>query len=128
MVVFKPRWAAAVRCLVGVVLVLLVLGANPAAAVADPAASPAPAETAPLFELHCAGCHPNGGNIIRRGKTLKQKALKRNGVDSEAAIAALVSQGKGIMPAFAERLSADEIAALSHYVVEQAAAGWQASS
>ena len=32
---------------------------------------------AQLFDLHCAGCHPNGGNIIRRGRTLKLKALEK---------------------------------------------------
>jgi cytochrome c6 len=26
------------------------------------------AEPVALFEVHCAGCHLNGGNIIRRGK------------------------------------------------------------
>ena len=32
---------------------------------------------AELFQQHCAACHRNGGNIIRRGKTLKLKALER---------------------------------------------------
>ena len=40
---------------------------------------PAWADGAQLFELHCAGCHLNGGNIIRRGKTLKLAALERQG-------------------------------------------------
>jgi cytochrome c6 len=35
-----------------------------------------------LFDVQCAGCHPNGGNIIRRGKNLKLRALKRQGMDS----------------------------------------------
>ena len=33
-------------------------------------------EGAALFQQHCAACHINGGNIIRRGKTLKLKALE----------------------------------------------------
>jgi cytochrome c6 len=86
-----------------------------------PAAS---AETAALFELHCAGCHAHGGNIVRRGKTLKQKALVRNGYAETAAIVQLVSAGKGAMPAYADRLSATEVEAIAQYVQQQAAAGW----
>ena len=77
-----------------------------------------------VFQVHCAGCHINGGNIIRRGKTLKQKALKKYGVDSLEAIAALVTNGKNNMPAFQERLSAVQIQAVSTYVLEAAAKDW----
>jgi cytochrome c6 len=79
---------------------------------------------AEVFQVHCAGCHINGGNIIRRGKTLKQKALKKYGVDSLEAIAALVTNGKNNMPAFQERLSAVQIQAVSTYVLEAAAKDW----
>ena len=61
-------------------------------------------DSAALFELHCAGCHPNGSNIIRRGKSLQPKALRRHGVDSVEAIAALITQGKGLMSAYGDRL------------------------
>lgn len=44
---------------------------------------PLPAQASPdgavLFENHCAGCHVHGGNIIRRGKTLRLSALERQG-------------------------------------------------
>jgi len=80
---------------------------------------------ASLFEFHCSGCHINGGNIIRRGKTLKQKALERNGYDSLEAIAQLVTQGKGNMPAYAERMTPEEIQAIAAYVLEQAAQNWK---
>lgn len=83
------------------------------------------ANGAKLFELHCAGCHLNGGNIVRRGKTLKLKALQRNQVDSVAAIAALVGNGKANMPAYKNRLSAAEIEDVSVYVFERAQQGWQ---
>ncbi len=56
-------------------------------------------KTAKLFEVHCAGCHPNGGNIIRRGKTLKQKALQRNKMDSLTAINDIITNGKNNMSA-----------------------------
>jgi cytochrome c6 len=80
---------------------------------------------AEIFQVHCAGCHINGGNIIRRGKTLKQKALKKYGVDSPEAIAALVTNGKNNMPAFQERLSVAQIEAVSAYVLEAAVQDWR---
>lgn len=77
-----------------------------------------------LFTANCAACHANGGNIIRRGKNLKQKALKRHGYEEVSAIMALVNQGKGAMPAYADRLTPDEIEAIALYVQQQAAEGW----
>lgn len=78
-----------------------------------------------LFAAECAGCHVHGGNIVRRGKTLKQRALKRNGVDSVAAIADLITHGKGIMSAYSDRLSAEEIELLAQYVWDKAQTNWQ---
>jgi len=78
-----------------------------------------------LFQTHCAGCHPRGGNIIRRGKTLKLKALHRNGLDSPEEIAILVKKGKNNMSAFEERLSSEEIEAVSAYVWERSQQGWR---
>ena len=91
---------------------------------------PALAETnttdgAAIFRIHCAGCHPNGGNIIRRGKTLKQRALKRNGMDSRVAIAALVKNGKNNMSAYKDRLDTPEINAVAAYVQKRAEQNWQ---
>lgn len=83
------------------------------------------ANGAQIFEVHCAGCHGNGGNIVRRGKTLKLKALQRNGVDSIEAIAQLVAQGKGNMSAYEDRLTPAEIQAVSAYVLQQAEANWR---
>lgn len=77
-----------------------------------------------IFQVRCAGCHPQGGNIIRRGKTLKQRALHRNHLDSSEAIAALVKNGKNNMSAFDDRLNPQEIEAVSAYVWEQAQQGW----
>ncbi len=78
-----------------------------------------------VFELHCAGCHLNGGNIVRRGKNLKQKALEKNGVDTLGAIAQLVTQGKGNMSAYGDRLTSAQIEAVSAFVLEQAAHDWR---
>ncbi|MEL6320128.1 MAG: c-type cytochrome [Cyanobacteria bacterium J06626_14] len=80
---------------------------------------------AEIFEVHCAGCHVNGGNIIRRGKNLKMKALRRNHMDSVETIAHLVTVGKRPMSAYADTLSPQEIEAVSKYVLERAQQGWK---
>ena len=79
---------------------------------------------AALFTENCAACHANGGNIIRRGKNLKQRAMGHNGYGEVDVIATLVTQGKGVMPAYADKLSAEEISAIAQYVHEQSESGW----
>lgn len=83
------------------------------------------ANGAKIFSVQCAGCHLNGGNIIRRGKNLKLKALKRNGMDNVEAIASIVANGKNNMSAYKDRLTAQEIQAVSAYVLEQAEKDWR---
>ena len=78
-----------------------------------------------IFDRQCAGCHLNGGNIVRRGKNLKMRALQRNKMDSVEAIADLVTNGKNNMSAYGDRLTPEEIYAVSHYVFEQAENNWQ---
>jgi cytochrome c6 len=113
----------AVRCLQLLILaILLMIGSFSGASVWASDQLP-PAST--LFEVHCAGCHPQGGNIIRRGKNLKQKALQANHLDSPAAIAQLIAQGKGNMTAFGDRLPQQDIDAIAAYVLSQAAAEWK---
>ncbi len=80
--------------------------------------------SAKIFQANCAGCHANGGNIIRRGKNLKQRALRRNKMNSQAAIITLITNGKNNMPAYEDRLTTEEISAVAAYVLEQAAKGW----
>jgi cytochrome c6 len=79
---------------------------------------------AEIFSAKCAGCHANGGNIIRRNKTLKLKALSKFDMDSIAAIADIVTNGKNNMSAYRERLSEQEIADVAAYVLAQAETGW----
>lgn len=91
-------------------------------------ALPAVADTASgaeIFGVHCAGCHANGGNIVRRGKTLKQKALEKNGMASLEAIMAIVTNGKNNMSAYKDRLSEPQIATVAAYVLERAAQDWR---
>ena len=91
-------------------------------------ARPEPLQAAPvgaqLFEARCAGCHLNGGNIIRRGKTLRMAALERQGVASEAAIAAIAAGGVGQMSGYADALGEDGVAAVAAWVWQQAQADW----
>ena len=104
------------RWLVGLLLMLaLWIAPAPAHAAADGAA---------LFEAHCVGCHLNGGNIIRRGKTLKLAALERQGVASQEAIAAIAAQGQGQMSGYAEALGEDGVQQVAEWVWQQSQAGW----
>lgn len=78
-----------------------------------------------VFEASCAGCHINGKNIIRRGKNLKLKALHKYKVDNQEAISSLVTNGKGIMSAYGDRLSQQEITDVSAYVLQRAEENWK---
>ena len=82
------------------------------------------ADAAQLFELHCSGCHLNGGNIVRRGKNLKLKTLEREQMATIAAIAHIITNGKGNMSAYADRLTPTEISQVAAYVLTQAQQGW----
>jgi cytochrome c6 len=77
-----------------------------------------------LFELHCAGCHVQGGNIIRRGKTLKLAALERNGLANPAAIALVARAGRGQMGGYGQVLGEGGAEAVAAWVWQQAQDGW----
>jgi cytochrome c6 len=77
-----------------------------------------------LFGAHCAGCHLQGGNIIRRGKTLKMAALERNGITSPEAIAAIAAGGVGQMGGYAQALGEGGPEAVAAWVWQQALDGW----
>lgn len=79
---------------------------------------------AEIFDIHCAGCHSNGGNIVRRGKTLKKKALKKYGMDSLEAISSIVTNGKNNMSAYKDRLTTEQIQDVAAYVLEQSQKDW----
>ncbi|MEL6454723.1 MAG: c-type cytochrome [Cyanobacteria bacterium J06623_5] len=98
----------------------------PVCLAAPPALSPPTdhSAAATLFERNCAACHANGGNIIRRGKNLRHKAMARNGYDNVDAIAQIITQGKGNMSAYGERLSEEEIRAIAQYVHARSESGW----
>ena len=119
----KPKIVPLSKLLTFVLLILTVLtiAFNPKALAAEPT------NGAKVFSTTCAACHQNGGNIVRRGKNLKQKALKKYGMDSVDAIVYLVENGKNAMPAYKNRLSVQEIKDVSAYVLEQAERDWRKS-
>lgn len=112
------RLTTAATITLTVLMLLMGLATKPVLAADSP-------KGAEIFSIHCAGCHPNGSNIIRRGKTLRQRALHRYGMDSVEAIANLVANGKNNMSAYKDRLSPEEIEAVSGYVLDQAAKDWR---
>ena len=79
---------------------------------------------AQLFEAHCVGCHLHGGNIIRRGKTLKLAALQRQGIANPEAIAQIAAAGIGQMGGYGEALGPGGAEAVAAWVWQQAEAGW----
>ena len=80
---------------------------------------------AAVFKANCAGCHAGGGNIVRRGKNLKLKTLHKRQVDTQEAIASIVTNGKGIMSAYGDKLTSEEIANVSAYVLQRAEENWK---
>ena len=77
-----------------------------------------------LFKNNCAGCHINGGNIIRRSKNLKISSLKRNGIDNPEAIAKIARQGIGIMSGYEDKLGDNGDKILADWILEQAQKAW----
>ncbi|MGB1621420.1 MAG: c-type cytochrome [Synechococcus sp.] len=82
------------------------------------------AEGTAIFERHCVGCHINGGNIIRRGKTLQMAALERNGVASPEAIAAIARDGIGRMSGYGDVLQDGEDQQVAEWIWQQAQNAW----
>jgi cytochrome c6 len=83
------------------------------------------ASGAQLFENHCVGCHINGGNILRRGKTLKLAALQRQGIDGPDAIARIAAAGQGQMSGYAKVLGEGGDQLVAAWVWEQALRDWK---
>ena len=77
-----------------------------------------------IFTANCASCHAGGKNLVNAAKSLSKADLEEYNIYSESAIIAQVTNGKNSMPAFKNNLSADDIANVAAYVMEQATAGW----
>jgi cytochrome c6 len=87
-------------------------------------ASAAGLSGAELFSNHCAGCHVNGGNVMRRGQTLKLAALERHGIDGPEAISAIAAAGRGQMSGYGSVLGEGGADAVAAYVWQQALLDW----
>jgi len=109
-----PGWLAV---LLALVLSWLILWPRPAWG----------ADGSALFQQHCVGCHANGGNIIRRGKTLRLAALRRAGLDSAADVARVAALGQGQMGGYGQVLGPGGPEAVGAWVWEQALADWPKS-
>ncbi|MGA2813196.1 MAG: cytochrome c [Candidatus Acidiferrum sp.] len=72
-----------------------------------------------LFSSNCVLCHAaDGSGSSPTGKALKAKDLKSDEVQkvSDTDITAVITNGKGKMPAFGKKLKAEDIQALVVYV------------
>lgn len=107
--------------------VLLVSSLLGSVLLAPTPARAAAADGARLFEATCAGCHPHGGNIIRRGSTLKLETLQRRGLDSQAAIAAIAAAGVGQMSGYGAMLGEVGVESVAAWVWQQALEDWPRS-
>merc|ERR1712050_166251 len=76
-----------------------------------------------VFAGNCAACHSGGNNSIVAEKKLKKDALEKylTGGYNVEAIKTQVTNGKGSMPAFGEKLGPDDIDDVAEYVFGQAA-------
>ena len=90
-------------------------------------AGPSQNAGAALFAQHCVGCHVNGGNVIRRGKTLRLAALRRAGLEGPADVARVAALGQGQMGGYGKVLGPGGAEAVGEWVWKQALAEWPKS-
>ena len=118
-----PRFVA--RLLAWLLLALLALAVllwgGPAWGATDPVVLQRGAK---LFQNHCSGCHVNGGNVIRRNKTLRRQDLLREGIKGPADVARIASGGKGQMSGYGAVLGEGGADAVGDWVWRQAEQGW----
>lgn len=77
-----------------------------------------------LAQANCTQCHRGGINTVIANKHLGQDALEKYNMDSMAAIAQQVRNGKNAMPAYGRRLTDEQIRDVAAYVLDQAEKGW----
>jgi mono/diheme cytochrome c family protein len=110
------KWHGLVTSVLTVTLVWLLVG-SATVAVAASASGNDPGQS--TFEAHCATCHaPDGSGDTVVGKSIKIPDLHSAEVQklSDAQLADVIANGKGVMPGFKSSLSKDEIDALVKHV------------
>jgi len=65
------------------------------------------ASGAQLFALHCASCHPEGGNTINPAKTLRRDALRANNITTPGDIVERMRKPGPGMPRFSPAVIPD---------------------
>ena len=106
--------------LISLLLTILVISLKPNSAIA----ADTNGRGAVLFEQHCAACHIHGGNIIRRGRTLRMNALEKRGIASPDAIAVIAREGIGQMSGYEQVLGSGGDVAVADWIWEQAQNAW----
>ncbi|HEY4742266.1 MAG TPA: cytochrome c [Candidatus Acidoferrales bacterium] len=79
----------------------------------------AQADAAKIFKTNCTLCHgADGSGDTSTGKAMKAKDLRSDEVQkqSDAELADIISKGRGKMPAFGSKISADSIKSLVAYI------------
>jgi len=94
-------------------------------AFSSPALAANTANGAALFKANCAQCHVGGKNLVNAAKSLKKEALEKYDMYSAEALVSQITNGKGAMPAFGNKLKADQIEDVAAYVLEQADKDWK---
>ncbi|MAV12732.1 MAG: c-type cytochrome [Synechococcus sp. BS307-5m-G38] len=81
-----------------------------------------------IFSSNCAACHMGGGNVIRANRTLKIRDLNAHleeyQQDPLEALEHQIEDGMNAMPAYAGKLTEEQIIAVATYVEAQAEQGW----
>ena len=81
-----------------------------------------------IFSSNCAACHMGGGNVIRANRTLKIRDLNAHleeyPQDPLEALEHQIQDGMNAMPAYAGKLTEEQIIAVATYVEAQAEQGW----
>jgi cytochrome c6 len=91
------------------------------ALLAFPSGLRAQSDAAKVYKTNCALCHStNGSGDSASGKALKAKDLRSPEVQGrpDAELAEVITKGKGKMPAFGQKLSADVMKSLVAYIRE----------
>jgi len=71
------------------------------------------------FDLHCSGCHPNGGNVINPAKTLLKMNREANGVKSVKDIVRKMRKpGAGMKQYDRKELSDAKAKAIAEYIIK----------
>jgi cytochrome c6 len=89
------------------------------AILALPSVTRAQSDAAKVFKTNCTLCHgDDGSGNSPSGKALKAKDLRSDEVQkqTDAALAEVITKGRGKMPAFGSKLSPDVINSLVAYI------------